>query len=253
MYNETFLGVEYQASWEVIREMFKLDSRKDVSARALPKITPAHVNPNNWEKMRVKLATQVFSRSFYAAIMTVYDTGELKSISPAVVFGTAILLREFNDYFDVMNSSSIFHPSETQRAMKTTDNKIVSRLEELNKFFGTIKVPKAKRRSQVFDGVKQTTTAAIELLRELPQEYLCTNRLNSDPIENFFSVVRSSGGDNTNPSCRSFREIMSNCMTAKLKYVGMYINYYYMQHDFIIYLKILFLSYLILFVTKIEV
>lgn len=36
-------------------------------------------------------------------------------------------------------------------------------------------------------------------------EFLCPRNLNQDPLENFFSVIRSHGARNINPSCPSFR------------------------------------------------
>lgn len=49
------------ASWQVIRNMFDLDISN--VARLCPKLTNKHIYPNNFQKMRVKLGTQVLSHT----------------------------------------------------------------------------------------------------------------------------------------------------------------------------------------------
>lgn len=48
-------------------------------SRALLKITEVHINPNSFQKMRVKLASQLFSHTMASAIRTCVATNELKS------------------------------------------------------------------------------------------------------------------------------------------------------------------------------
>lgn len=43
------------------------------------KITKIHINPNSFQKMKVKLATQVFSNSVAGAIRTGINSREIKS------------------------------------------------------------------------------------------------------------------------------------------------------------------------------
>jgi hypothetical protein len=51
--------------------------QKDISLpiRAAPKLTEKHIHPNNFAKMRVKYATQVFSPTVAAAICTYVSVG----------------------------------------------------------------------------------------------------------------------------------------------------------------------------------
>ena len=48
-------------SWAVIRELRELERLK--SSKAAPKLTDRHLDPNNFQKINVKLAVQVFSGS----------------------------------------------------------------------------------------------------------------------------------------------------------------------------------------------
>ena len=45
-------------------------------------------------------------------------------------------------------------------------------------------------------------------------KYICTRRLCQDPIENFFGVIRSRNGSNTNPSCLAFLRTFKIIITS---------------------------------------
>jgi len=55
------------ASWKYI-DFYTID--KKAQFRAAPKLTDSHINPNNFEKMKVKYAAQVLSHSVSAGINT---------------------------------------------------------------------------------------------------------------------------------------------------------------------------------------
>lgn len=54
--------------WEYYAEVYKEDQANKGGLKVCPKITHSHIYPSQCEKMRVKLATQVFSRSMAAGI-----------------------------------------------------------------------------------------------------------------------------------------------------------------------------------------
>ena len=54
---------------------------------------------------------------------------------------------------------------------------------------------------------------AADLCEEGGFLYLCTRRLSSDPLENFFSIIRGKGGFEQNPSCLGFARAFRNCVT----------------------------------------
>lgn len=45
-------------SWNVLRKVFSEDNH---TIRAMHKLTPSHIEPDSFQKMKVKLATQIFS------------------------------------------------------------------------------------------------------------------------------------------------------------------------------------------------
>lgn len=55
--------------WEDYAVVYKEDLTNAGNLKARPKVTHAHICPNNYEKMRGKLATQVFSPSIASGIL----------------------------------------------------------------------------------------------------------------------------------------------------------------------------------------
>ncbi|KAG8225335.1 hypothetical protein J437_LFUL005349 [Ladona fulva] len=87
------------ASWSDISAVYQHD--KKFNLRLLSKLTDAHVNPSCFQKMKVKLATQVISQTVASCIRTYVSLGKLKKDSLA----TASLISEMDKLFDILNSS----------------------------------------------------------------------------------------------------------------------------------------------------
>ncbi|CAG9822648.1 unnamed protein product [Phaedon cochleariae] len=66
-----------------------------------PKLTNAHLNPSNFQKMKVKYASQVFSHSVAAAFYTYVD---FEVSPPEAKVTTAKFIKIMNDLFDLLNS-----------------------------------------------------------------------------------------------------------------------------------------------------
>lgn len=63
-------------SWIYLKKLYDLD--KEYPIRGAPKLTDSHISPNNFEKMKVKYASQVFSATVSAALNAYI---QLKAIS----------------------------------------------------------------------------------------------------------------------------------------------------------------------------
>jgi hypothetical protein len=66
-------------SWKDILRLYDIDSKNDI--RCCPKHTQSHLFPYNFEKMKVKLATQVHSHTVSSAMCTGVSTTSFKSSS----------------------------------------------------------------------------------------------------------------------------------------------------------------------------
>jgi len=66
LHQHSFVYNDKRTSWKYIEEYYESDKKAEF--RSSPKLTDAHVNPNNFQKMKVKIATQVLSRSVAAGM-----------------------------------------------------------------------------------------------------------------------------------------------------------------------------------------
>ena len=85
------------ASWDDIKVVYNRDQQQ--SLRCCQKLT----NPNGFEKMRVKYATQVLSQTVASTLLTNVFLGAL----PPNASGTAEVISKFDNLFGCLNSSSL--------------------------------------------------------------------------------------------------------------------------------------------------
>ena len=107
----TFKFENYQAQWKDIEQFYNKD--KELPIRAAPKLTDKHIRPNNFEKMKVRYATQILSHTVAASLCTYVSVGGL---SPTAM-GTAEFLSKFDSLFDCVNSSTINCTKTLRRAV----------------------------------------------------------------------------------------------------------------------------------------
>lgn len=100
------------ASWDDVAAVYEHVSKG--SGRLLPKITPEHISPNR-SKMRVSVASQIFSETYGRTMMQC--SNEIKPLKDRS--GTAEVLYFFNDIFDSLNTSTA-----------TTTNELKSPVQE---------------------------------------------------------------------------------------------------------------------------
>ncbi|XP_077502979.1 uncharacterized protein LOC144113650 [Amblyomma americanum] len=86
--------------WSCYDALFVADSKNKTELKVCPKITYSHINPSRMLRMRVKLATQIFSNSVAKGILFYAKRGapRLTNVEPTVEF-TLFL----NDLFDALN------------------------------------------------------------------------------------------------------------------------------------------------------
>lgn len=207
------------ASWQDIKILFEIDSKSN-TFRAMPKITNKHIYPNNFQKMRVKLATQIFSRSVSNAIKAAIISGELTTTTAQ---GTAIFIQLINDLFDTSNSRVLKDSNPLKCAISIYNDNVLSKIQTCLTSVKTFKIYKDGREMKniyCFKGISITIRATLMLWDDLKSEnkkYLLTNRLQQDPIENLFSVIRSKGGYNFTPTCREFRNALQHNIHIRLQ------------------------------------
>lgn len=196
-----FLYNGKKTSWTYIKQFY--DNDKTLPNRCAPKLTDSHINPNNFQKMKVKLATQVLSHTVASGMNTYISLGAL----PAEAMSTVEVIEKFNKLFDVLNSSF----KNTYTMYQTVFKGEKYQLDFLNEMYDFI------QNLQIFNSQGRNVTSKAKFLKswlvtingikklweELKRvgfKYLMTRRVNQDCLENFFGSVRQQGGNCINPT-----------------------------------------------------
>ncbi|CAI6377798.1 unnamed protein product [Macrosiphum euphorbiae] len=213
-------------SFKDIRKTYETDIKN--TARAMTKITPAHLAPNAFQKMTCKLAIQLFSNSVSAAIKTCVSTGEL--ISDTAI-NTSNFISVINDMFDAANSKNLYDRNINKRPISDNNTHVLQNLEKARLMFKNAKKINLKTNKTsvppCFTGIIQSTTAIMNLFQSEKEDmsqfqatgkdyFLMTNRLTQDALENFFSLMRQKNGYNRNPTARTFRCCFGHICTYSL-------------------------------------
>lgn len=93
----TFWYEDNTISWEYIKTFYLHD--KQYMTRSAPKLTDSHITPNNFEKMKVNYASQVFSATVAAGMNIYLRFGQL----PASALATIQFVEKMDQVFDVLN------------------------------------------------------------------------------------------------------------------------------------------------------
>ncbi|KAF4527244.1 hypothetical protein B566_EDAN015917 [Ephemera danica] len=180
------------------------------------KLTLRHIYVTPWSKMKVKLATQVFSHSVYASLMTAIDINEMSSDGK----GTANFVKFMNDLFDNLNSRAPYDRNPQCRPLSEKNPDIEKNLLEAMTLLNNLKVRNnGKKNPPCIDGFILSIQSILSLWYDLRDEginFLLTSRLNQDPLENLFAVLRQRSGNNLNPTAQQLRQNMQTVVNMKL-------------------------------------
>jgi hypothetical protein len=213
-----FLYNSEKISFDVIRKTYEIDHASK-TGRALLKISEKHLNPNAFQKMSVRLAAQVLSHSVAAAIKTSIATNQI-SLEEATP--TATFVEKVDRLFDALNSKYLYSKNPCNRALSDSHVEVLTALEEGYKLFKRVqKIDKKGKLSRppCFDGILLSINTIRQLFEENKHDnysFLLTGRLNQDPLENLFSVLRQKGGYNRNPTVRTFQAALKSNMITNL-------------------------------------
>lgn len=190
-----------------LQKMIMEDSQE---IRLHPKLTFERINLIGAERMRVAPAAQVFSSHSATLASIVFPDNP----------GIQEFFQTIDNLFDVFNSHQ---PNENAKLVKSGFGlKLNQQMECLDKAYGMIsgmrcKIRKdsTKQRKELLPcqrGILLSINSLKRLYRDLKENfgitYILTRRLNQDPLESFFSIVRALGRTNDNPSPSSFNSRM---------------------------------------------
>ena len=200
-------------SWDHINQFFQIDSSTPI--RMAPKLTNRHITLPAFANLNVALAVQVLSRTVAAGISSMVRSGEL----PVEASATSKFALNFDELFDCFNSHALYGKREVSGAITSTSMH-VGFLKEKLKWIRTIRCRNRNGKLPCLDGWQLSINSVIQLWEDLSVNcgvsFLITSRLNQDPLENLFSVIRSKGGHRSNPDPREFRSAITQTMVDNI-------------------------------------
>ena len=182
------------------------------------KITQKHLTVSGNERMKVKMAVHLLSNTVGLALEHLKLEGKLKSDQ---CLATSDLILLSNRWFDVFNVSV---PGNSPFTGNLDQMVILITMIEVMKE-SCIPVWSAKKNCWVDrffpfqHGIILSSLSLINLFKQLKKEfnidYLLTRRINQDPLEHLFGVIRQMGGQYDHPNSLSFKYRMRNYIIGK--------------------------------------
>jgi len=192
---------EHTIDWWHIVNFYNFDKENDI--RLAPKLTDDHICLPMFTKMRVRLAAQIFSHTVAAGIATLNRLGKL----PVESKSTAYFVDFMDKLFNCFNSSSRKSCKPLGQALSDHSGH-VKFLQEAFEYLAEFKLPNNKSLPCI-NGWQISIKSLLSLWSDFRSsyafEFLLTNRLNQDCLENLFSIIRGKGGKRENPDAREFR------------------------------------------------
>ncbi|KAK3926592.1 Transposable element P transposase [Frankliniella fusca] len=220
------------------KTLLKLEEEKGIKAAF--SLSKDHVDPTNYQKMKVRLAMQFFGGRVADAMQHYKELGvkELEDAGPTIQF-----IRRINEVVDAMNSQLPYQGLQPDPNSTHHKNllQFLSYLDVMNemakkKYEATLTLGAKKRATQkpwkpyvkyqdeittsAWLGLVVTIKNALNLVNYLSEEcyylYLMTRRLNQDSLEHFFGHIRGACGANQHPDPRMFVNVYRLLMTYSL-------------------------------------
>ncbi|XP_037928665.1 uncharacterized protein LOC119663067 [Teleopsis dalmanni] len=205
-------------SFKVLNELWERE--RYATTKMCPKLSRQHIEPKNFEKMRVKFATQLFSKTVQAAIRTIVGTGGFNNVSNEVAVATANFIEKIDKIFDCMNSCTLYSKNPYSCALQV-DGIVINYIKEFILYFNSVKFTDPKKTVHFLTGFKITLNGVVQLAEEIFRSnseifFIMTNFLCQDKLENTFSILRQRGGYNKNPSVSEINYMLAKVITRKI-------------------------------------
>ncbi|KAH6935928.1 hypothetical protein HPB50_011478 [Hyalomma asiaticum] len=194
----------HKVSFDHFRLLYKMEENNQL--KVVPKLTASHINPSNLQKMSVQLATQLFSRSV-AIGFSIYreqNTPEFEN-----THGTESFTLLLNNVFDALNARI---PAEGIRK----DSRQIQVLKDFLNMLNETEQQCRQTNTKMFasqmtvESLRVTLMSVLDIIDIMHSKgvpYVLTAKLNQDPLERFFGVVRTFGGDEDHPTITSFSQV----------------------------------------------
>lgn len=217
----------FAISWQHIVDLFEQHVDGKIYSEA-HKLTRSHVELTAFNKMKVRLAVQVFSKTVAGALERKYG----QEVTETVKF-----IRHMNRFFDCLNVRNLQENvrkrnPDLKEYRDINDERLRYLREEFLGFFveweqsvnaSWPQLSKEEKNRlmlshQTMLGLRISVNSICEIVEFLLNEgapFVLTHHFNQDPIEEHFSHCRHKGGANNNPTVQDFQN-----SSAKLRVIG---------------------------------
>ena len=218
---ETLLNAnDEEICWKYLTDLHELQTKEGYHLGN--KMRKQHIEYKK-NRMKVKFATQVMSRSVSDALLCCEYELKIPEFDGAAP--TADLLRRFDLIFDISNSSSACGSYSlaplrlsNRTFWETSFNEVETYIRGLKHQNGQLVIK--GRRSVGFVGWLINIRSFRHLFESLVvaghMNFICTRKLQQDVVEHYFGSIRASLGDNNNPNCIQFRRAHRRLMVGAL-------------------------------------
>lgn len=175
-----------------------VDYDKQRQLKYCPGLKPEYLFLRGCKRQKVKPAAKVLSNRVYTTLLHLKMNTNVTM--PDNTMPTALVVKAFNNWFDVFNvrvdsDSSILHKAPYGKYMELQS----SHLADMTNFIGALRSPPKKKTILPFQrGILQNEASLNGLREYMRQEtgndYVYTRNLNQDPIECYFGTIRARGG-----------------------------------------------------------
>lgn len=199
-----------QADWNYVERLVELQNAHGLMLAN--KLTSRHIQFHQ-QKMKVYLATQVFSKSVADALRFLYHE-KIPGFSHRNVLVTADFCDFFNDLFDLFNSRKLFSYGYRAPLKQATMTQWVQFMEQAKTTllcFATLQdklvimTPKKTGFLGFFANIDSLKKLASNLFENEDFEFILTYKLCQDFLELFFNAIRLRNGWNFNPTPYQFK------------------------------------------------
>ncbi|XP_055918650.1 uncharacterized protein LOC129950754 [Eupeodes corollae] len=195
-------------SWKVIKYLY--NSEKCNTTKICPRLTSAHIDPTEFQKMSVKLAAQILSRSVACGIEALNKLGKFPAEINQFSKSTAEFIKKINRLFDLLNGKP---------ALIRNDQNILF-IKEMKLYLLNIELINARNRPFCFKGLALTIESILCIREALFKEYndlyhVYVNKFNQDPLENLFGKIRARNVNKSNPSVSEFGALLAKVISLK--------------------------------------
>ncbi|KAE8740436.1 hypothetical protein FOCC_FOCC014030 [Frankliniella occidentalis] len=187
-------------------------------------LTHDHLYPTGKLKMRVKFAAQTMSYSVASAMCSIVVASEGRHLSDSLQ--TAKFIHDVDLLFDICNGPGPKDKVKSQRcnvAEGSIHHALWRKLYASMKNWKFLKkVTNKKGEVSIKETVPPCVTGWMDnikgfqrlwtICKSLGFSELNLRRLNSDPVENLYSIVRQTNGANRNPTCIQFESSLKTAL-----------------------------------------